>query len=285
MKADCRSHIPASDASSDAGRPDARPEGKDAPERDAVTGNRASPPAPYWTSPDGRITVYWARWEDIHAAGLVPPADLIHADPVYGNGDDTRPGHRGNRTRKTLTGSTYGKVRTYPPLQGNDRPFDPEPLLALARPLVTWGANHYASRLPDSPSWIVWDKRDGTVPDDGSDAELAWSNLGGALRTFRHAWRGLARASETGTPHLHPTQKPIALSSWVFQRAKLKAGDLVFVPYLGSGPDLPAAQAMGLRVIGCDVERWCCDTAIGRLGAITPERAAEPAGPLFTRAT
>ena len=26
----------------------------------------------------------------------------------------------------------------------------------------------------------------------------------------------------------------------------------------------------------CDVERWCCDTAIGRLGAITPERLADP---------
>ena len=26
-----------------------------------------------------------------------------------------------------------------------------------------------------------------------------------------------------------------------------------------------------------------CDTAIGRLGAITPERAAEPVGPLFSR--
>jgi hypothetical protein len=38
---------------------------------------------------------------------------------------------------------------------------------------------------------------------------------------------------------------------------------------------------MGLRVIACDVERWCCDTAIGRLGAITPEKAAEPVGPLF----
>lgn len=28
-------------------------------------------------------------------------------------------------------------------------------------------------------------------------------------------------------------------------------------------------------------QRWCCDTAIGRLGAITPEKAAEPVGPLF----
>ena len=98
---------------------------------------------------------------------------------------------------------------------------------------------------------------------------------------FRHVWKGLVRDSERGNAHLHGTQKPIALSAYVFNRAKLKRGALVFVPFLGSGPDLPAARAMGLRVIACDVERWCCDTAISRLGAVTATRAAEPVGPLF----
>ena len=247
---------------------------------------------PYWVSDDGAIAVFCAPWEDVHAAGLVPVRDvaLVHADPVYGIGDHAhRPGAVDGRIRRNTRGThrrgsaETGKARAWQPLSGNDRPFDPAPLLALTRPLVTWGGNHYASRLPDSASWIVWDKRDATAPDDGSDAELAWTNLGGALRTFRHAWRGLARASETGTPHLHPTQKPIALSTYVFQRAKLKRGDLVFVPYLGSGPDLPAAVAMGLRVIACEVVPDYCATAIGRLGAITNERAAEPVGPLFSR--
>lgn len=146
---------------------------------------------------------------------------------------------------------------------------------------MLWGANHYASRLPDSAAWISWDKRDGERSNTNSDIELAWTNIGGSARVFRHLWMGLCRASEAGEVPLAPTQKPIALSSYVFARAKLKPGDLVFVPYLGSGPDLPAAVAMGLRVIACDVERWCCDTAIGRLGAITAEKAAEPVGPLF----
>lgn len=103
----------------------------------------------------------------------------------------------------------------------------------------------------------------------------------GPLRIFRHWWRGALRKTEKENRHLHPTQKPIALSAWVFERAKLKPGDLVFVPYLGSGPDLPAAQKMGLRVIACEVVREYCDVAVSRLGAITPERAAEPVGPLF----
>lgn len=249
---------------------------------------------PYYTSSDGRIVVYHARWEDVCAAGLVPVDEvkLVHADPVYGNGRDTRPGQRGGRVRQN-TARTHrrgsaetGKVRSYPALTGNDEPFDPAPLLALDRPLVTWGANHYASRLPDATGWIVWDKRDGTVPDDGSDAELAWTNLGGALRTFRHAWRGLARASETGTPHLGPTQKPVALSVYVGERGKMGPGDLLLVPYLGTGPDLTAAHKLGWRVIACDVDRHWCEVAVSaRLGAITPERAAEPVGPLFAGRT
>lgn len=171
----------------------------------------------------------------------------------------------------------------FPPVHGDDRPFDPTPLLALDRPLVLWGANHYSDKVPGSPSWILWDKREDQTPDDNADGELAWTNLGGPLRIFRHWWRGALRKTEKEDRHLAPTQKPIALSTYVFGRAKLKRGDLVFVPYLGSGPDLPAAVAMGLRVIAVDCEEWCCATAIGRLGAITTERAAEPVGPLFAR--
>lgn len=240
--------------------------------------------APYWTSPDGRIVVYHSRWEDVHAAGLLPVREvaLVHADPPYGNGDDAhRPGREEGARVPTKTGVKVAKGRAWKSLAGNAGPFDPSTLLGLSLPTVAWGGNHYASRLPDSTAWLFWDKRVDSTPDSMSDGELAWTNLGGALRVFRHVWRGLARSSETCVPHLHPTQKPIALSSYVFQRAKLKPGDLVFVPYLGSGPDLPAAVAMGLKIIACDVESWCCDTAISRLRAITPAKAAEPVGPLF----
>lgn len=235
---------------------------------------------PYWTSPDGLIQVFNTRCEDVIAAGLAQACDLVHADPPYGVNERTRRATAG-RGRGSRGSNALATARDFPAVEGDDRPFDPSPLLALDRPLVLWGANHYAPRVPESPSWILWDKRCDVLVNDNADGELAWSNLGGPLRIFRHLWAGMLRASEKGEPSIHSTQKPIALSTYVFQRAKLKPGALVFVPYLGSGPDLPAAQAMGLRVIACDVERWCCDTAIGRLGAITPERAREPVGPLF----
>jgi len=239
---------------------------------------------PYWTSPDGAIVVYHAPCEAVIASVLpVREVALVHADPQYGVNERTARASNGRGRGSSKGSNALATARDFPPIPGDDKPFDPAHLLALARPLVLWGANHYAPRVPESPSWLLWDKREGVLVNDNADGELAWTNLGGPLRIFRHLWAGMLRASEKGEASIHSTQKPIALSAYVFGRAKLKRGDLVFVPYLGSGPDLPAAQALGLRVIACDVERWCCDTAIGRLGAITPEKAAEPVGPLFTR--
>lgn len=241
---------------------------------------------PYYRSPDGAITVYHARWEDVIAAGLIVPREvaLVHADPPYGQKERTAREKAGRGTGRPGRGLNTGRfasppARDFAPVIGDDKPFDPAPLLALDRPLVTWGAQRYADKLPPSPSWLWWGKRDGTTPDDNGDGEMAWTNLGGPPREFQHLWRGLIRASEAQALHLAPTQKPIALSTFVFGRAKLKAGALVFVPYLGSGPDLPAALAMGLRVVACDVSAEACRVAVGARLHAAP--VAESPGPLF----
>jgi site-specific DNA-methyltransferase (adenine-specific)/modification methylase len=238
---------------------------------------------PYWQSDDGAIVVYHARYEDVLASGVVPVREvaLVHDDPPYGVGESTNRRAKGRGRQSSAGSRAIAVANDFPPVTGDDEPFDPAPILALDRPTVLWGANHYSERVPPSPSWIYWDKRRDVLPDDNADGELAWSNLGGPLRRFVYLWKGACQDGEKGGKRLGPTQKPIALSSYVFERAKLKRGDLVFVPHGGSGPDLPACRAMGLRLIWCDVERWCCDTAIARLGGITAERAAEPAGPLF----
>ncbi len=239
---------------------------------------------PYYRTPDDAITVYHARWEDVVAAGLVDVNNvaLIHGDPPYGQSERTR---RKTNQRGVIRGTSslasQPRARDFPAVVGDDAPFDPAPLLSLERPMVLWGGQRYANLLPPSASWLWWGKRVGTPPDDNGDGELAWTNLGGPPREFQHLWRGTCRASEVGVPHIHPTQKPIALSVYVFQRAKLKRGDLVFVPYLGSGPDLPAANAIGLRVIACDVEEWCCRTAVARLGAVPHPEPTTALGPLF----
>lgn len=234
--------------------------------------------SPYWQSADKAITVYHAPFEDVLEAGLVPVEEvaLIHDDPHYGVRERTARisakrglvGGEPKVIRDAGGGAARGRPKNhdFPAVVGDDRPFDPRPIIDLQRPTVIWGGHLCEPALPRVTSWLFWDKREDTTPDDNGDGEQAWSNLGGPIRRFSHLWRGTCRASETGVLHLHGTQKPVALSLWVFEaRAKLQRGALVFVPHGGSGPDLPAARAMGLRLIWCDVERWCCDTAVARL--------------------
>ena len=123
-----------------------------------------------------------------------------------------------------------------------------------------WGANNYANVLPPSTCWIVWDKEN---TGNFADAELAWSNHKSAVRIFKHMWNGLMKASERGDRRVHPTQKPVALCLWLFEKYG-KPGDIILDPFLGSGPSLKAAHRLGDRtVVGFELSPHYCDYLIG----------------------
>ncbi|HLO51389.1 MAG TPA: DNA methyltransferase [Kamptonema sp.] len=113
---------------------------------------------------------------------------------------------------------------------------------------VFWGANHFASVVNDSSCWIVWDKQDGKSV-TFADCELAWTNIPQPARVFKHIWDGFRRDSEQGEMRVHPSQKPIALCEWVFEKYG-KLNDNIFDPCLGSAPSIIAAQKMeGKRTV------------------------------------
>lgn len=155
-----------------------------------------------------------------------------------------------------------GATFDFPRVHGDDEPFDPAHLLALGLPTVLFGANHYASRLPTSPSWLVWDKRVGMGSNDQADCELAWSNLGGPARMFRMVWNGGAGdlANRVGRRRAHPTQKPVQLMRWVVERTS----GTVLDPYAGSGSTLVAAKSLGRPSIGIEVVEAYCEMAATR---------------------
>ena len=193
--------------------------------------------------------------------------DLLLTDPPYGV--NTPVDNRRFSGKGRLTGArTFGArtcVSARRPVYGDCEPFDPTPLLRFPR-LVLFGANHFASRLPDSGGWIVWDKRKGLEDMQNwpfSEAELAWTNLSGTVRMYRNRWMGLVRDSELGE-HYHPTQKPVALMRWILERWT-KQGDLILDPYCGSGPVLRAAKDLGRRAIGVEIYLEYCDVVIKRL--------------------
>lgn len=162
-------------------------------------------------------------------------------------------------------------MNRHEPVTGDDKPFDPSHLLRYSR-LVLWGANHYASRLPDSGGWIVWDKRRGIEDANWpmSAAELAWTNLSNSVQFFRHRWFGLIRDSERGE-HFHPTQKPVALMASIIERWCVPGGVLLD-PYCGSGPVLLAAKATGRSAIGIEIEEKYCEIAARRLTELEPTK-------------
>ena len=95
-----------------------------------------------------------------------------------------------------------------------------------------------------------------------SDAELAIFTGSKTVKTFRHLWHGLCRASEIGQ-HLHPTQKPVALMEWCIQQVGLPP--VICDPYMGTGATGLAAINLGLKFIGIEIHRPYFDIAVERI--------------------
>lgn len=178
---------------------------------------------------------------------------LVLTDPPYGIAHPTNYASRGR--------GGLAKCRDYAPVHGDKEAFDPRWLLTVGSGRILWGGNWYASRLPDSGGWLVWDKeRPDTL--DQATCELAWTDCIKGVRRFRHLWNGMMRASRE--PLVHPTQKPIALMRWCLSLKWVSALP-VLDPYMGSGPTLEAAKELGRPAIGIEIEERYCEIAARRL--------------------
>lgn len=212
---------------------------------------------PYYQ--DDAVTIYHGDCADV--LGSLAAPDLVLTDPPYGVAERTDRRAKG-RTNAALSND-------FPPVHGDDQPFDPAPLLVYPK-VVLFGANHYADKLPASATWLVWDKLDGLVTDkrlvgfdDNADVELAWTNVGGPARLVSHRWKGMIKASEQTDSRVHPTQKPVALMSQIVAWLT-KPGELVLDPYMGGGSTLRAAKNLGRRAVGIEIEERYCEVAAKR---------------------
>lgn len=204
---------------------------------------------PYYD--DGRgIVIYHGDCREI--LPHLPKVDLVLTDPPYGI-DHPCDFHSRGRGALAL-------CRDYPKVNGDNKPFDPAPWLAM--PCILWGGNHYASRLPDSGGWLVWDKE---RPDDLDQAtcELAWSNVVKGVRRLRYLWNGMIRKGDDEL--YHPTQKPVELMAWCLQLRWTADLETILDPFMGSGTTLRAAKDLGRKAIGIEIEERYCEIAARRL--------------------
>src|SRR5208337_1128895 len=147
--------------------------------------------------------------------------DAVVTDPPYGINWDT------DYTRFT-TGFNVARTN-HRPVAGDNKPFDPTPWLDFPR-VIVWGASCYADKLPRG-SWLIWDKRFQNGKAFLADGEAAWMKTGHGVYIKSITQQGFVRPEAIE----HPTQKPIALMLWCFEKLKLKPGMTVLDPYMGSG--------------------------------------------------
>ena len=186
---------------------------------------------------------------------ILPTLDKVDAvitDPPYGIGENSKK----NASRGKLAPPT-----DYGDFDWDQSPASQEQLavcMNLAPVVVIWGGNFFG--LPAASKWLVWDKQNSG---DFADCELAWTNLPGAVRIFRHMWNGMLRASERGLPRYHPTQKPVALLEWCIKQAK--DPEIALDPFMGSGTTGVACMNLGRKFIGIEIEERYFQIACERI--------------------
>lgn len=175
--------------------------------------------------------------------------DLVLTDPPYGIGESKKSTIRTNAAKPSEIWRLC-RPTNYEKTEWDDSPVDYDSLqiiISKAHKSIIWGGNYYG--LPASSKWLVWDKQN---TGDFADCELAWTNLPGAVRIFRHMWNGMMRASEKDVKRIHPTQKPIKLMEWCLSHAPQAKN--ILDPFMGSGSAGIAAMNLGKTYTGIEKE-------------------------------
>jgi site-specific DNA-methyltransferase (adenine-specific)/modification methylase len=138
---------------------------------------------------------------------------------------------------------------------------------------MIFGGNHFASKLPDSRCWLVWDKKGRDWENTYSDCELIWTNLDSPPLIYRCVWQGLVKEGEHGK-RLHPTQKPVKLLEALIEDWS-EPNDVVLDCYGGSGSTLIACEQVGRVCYMMEIEPLYCQLIVNRWEVYSGEKAVK----------
>ena len=117
---------------------------------------------------------------------------------------------------------------------------------------IIWGGNFMLDYLGKATCMLVWDK--GRRDLDQADVEIAWTDLPGQSRIFTYKWNGMLQENmKQKEERLHPTQKPIALYSWILSKFA-NPGDKILDTHVGSASSLIACHRSGLDYWGYEID-------------------------------
>jgi DNA modification methylase len=194
---------------------------------------------------------------------------MVHTDPPYGmklNTDYSQMPRGG---------------RSYSPVIGDDKDFDPNPIFAVpADRYCIWGADWFYSRMPEGFSPIVWDKQPHhIVAGPQNHFELCWVKPSEKRRIVRKLWTGFT-AKEKGEDRVHPTQKPVEVCVDIMERGGQNVLDL----YGGSGSTLIACEKTDRTCFMMELDPSYCDAIVARWEKYTGKKAellTEPSPHVF----
>jgi DNA modification methylase len=196
-------------------------------------------------------------------------ADMVFTDPPYGMKLDT--------DYSSIKGSAKAKIKNlggkkYDRIIGDHDDFTPELINTVfacfdyVDEIFLWGADYYAELLPkkNDGSWVVWDKRGSEDADRivGSCFELCWSKQKHKRDIARVKWMG-AFGHADARNRVHPSQKPLALCDWFFEKWG-KTGDVVVDLYGGSGSTLIACEKTNRHARLMELDPKYCDVIVTR---------------------
>lgn len=195
--------------------------------------------------------------------------DLAVIDPPYGIGENGSKNKSRGKIAKAKDYKTFAGKDADPP----DNKFFKE-LFRTSKNQIIFGANHFISRIPfDSSCWIVWDKNNGNS--DFADCELAWTSFKSAVRKFKYTWQGMLQEDMKNKEfRIHPTQKPVALYRWIFEKYAEK-GMKILDTHVGSASSLIAAHDAGLQYVGFELDKYYYDVSKKRLEEHTAQMRIE----------
>lgn len=190
--------------------------------------------------------------------------DLAICDPPYGrkeHGGKCRSGYvlQKNGTRLFVKDGGYEKKSwdTAPPPHEYF-----EQLQRVSKHQIIFGCNYFVNET-FGPGRIIWDKCNGAS--DQSDCEIAFNSMTTRVDLFRFMWSGMMQGKsitegaimqgnkKLNEKRIHPTQKPVALYTWIFQKYA-SAGWKVLDTHLGSGSSRIAAYEAGLDFTGYEID-------------------------------
>jgi site-specific DNA-methyltransferase (adenine-specific) len=183
--------------------------------------------------------------------------DLAVVDPPYGLGIDGQKGDVKNGVQIRKQHSFKGWDNAIPTAEYFTE------LFRVSKNQIIWGGNYFTEFLPPTKGWIFWYKgqQDLTM----SDGEMAWTSLNTVTRMVdihrTHLWQ---------EKPIHPTQKPIKLYDWIFNRYASE-GNLILDTHFGSGSIALAVDKanrldkMNLHLTACEIDKEYIDKAIKRI--------------------